>query len=165
MQQMFFGNYPSVWIDDFNHDISKWDTSSVTSMQQMFFGNYPSVWIDDFNQDISNWDVSKVTNMNRMFAFCRVFNQNVNKWDVSSVTDMGAMFHNARSWAQSTACWDTTGLNYQGASRMHCGLGTQWNSQKAFQNAGLSCSSTSLNQYCNWNDFDPATCGTCSKAA
>ena len=174
----------------FNADISRWDTSSVTSMQQMFFGNYPSVWIDDFNQDISNWDVSKVTNMNRMFAFCRVFNQDMNKWDVSSVTDMGAMFHNAnafnmplddwdtskvqtmvsmfhnaRSWAQSTACWDTKGLNYQGASRMHCGLGTQWNSQKAFQNAGLSCSSTSLNQYCNWNDFDPATCGTCSKAA
>ena len=48
-------------MDNFNQDLSGWDTSNVTSMYQLFQNN------TDFNQDISYWDVSKVGNMGAMF--------------------------------------------------------------------------------------------------
>ena len=51
MQQMFFGNYPSVWIDDFNQDISNWDVSKVTNMNRMF------AFCRVFNQNVNKWDV------------------------------------------------------------------------------------------------------------
>ena len=47
---------------DFNGDISKWNTSNVTTMYHMFYES-------SFTGDISNWDVSKVTNMRYMFGF------------------------------------------------------------------------------------------------
>ena len=45
----------------FNADISRWDTSSVTTMHAMFFQAYA------FNQHLSRWDVSSVTTMQEMF--------------------------------------------------------------------------------------------------
>ena len=61
MQQMFLGNYPSVWIDDFNQDISNWNVSKVTNMRKMF------AFCKVFNQDVNKWDVSSVTDMSLMF--------------------------------------------------------------------------------------------------
>eukprot|EP00966_Prymnesium_polylepis_P188414 4366519-Prymnesium_polylepis.1 len=45
----------------FNQDISRWNTSRVTSMAQMF------QFASAFDQDISGWDVSKVTSFHEMF--------------------------------------------------------------------------------------------------
>ncbi len=45
----------------FNGDISKWDTSNVTSMEGMFMG--ASVFEGDLNQ----WQTGKVTNMRDIF--------------------------------------------------------------------------------------------------
>ena len=41
----------------FNSDVSKWVTSSVTTLRQMFEG------AKMFNSDISKWDVSSATDM------------------------------------------------------------------------------------------------------
>jgi gliding motility-associated-like protein len=77
--------------EDFNQDISSWDTSNVTWMQFMFLN------ANSFNQDIGNWDTSSVNNMSGMFYNSRnstySFNQDINSWDTSSVTDMSGMFH------------------------------------------------------------------------
>ena len=47
--------------ENFNDDITNWDTSNVLSMEEVFTG-----W-PDFNQDISNWDTSRVESMHGMF--------------------------------------------------------------------------------------------------
>ena len=45
----------------FNADISRWDTSSVTTMYRMF--NEAAA----FDQDIGRWDTSSVMDMKEMF--------------------------------------------------------------------------------------------------
>jgi surface protein len=60
----------------FNHDISTWDTSSVTNMNAMFDN------AQFFNQDISKWDTSSVTNMDNMFQNALKFNQSLTNWCV-----------------------------------------------------------------------------------
>ena len=62
---------------DFNEDISKWDTSSVTTMEYMFKN------CKYFNQDISGWNVSKVIDMESMFEGAESFNQSIGDWNVS----------------------------------------------------------------------------------
>lgn len=69
-------------------DISKWDTSSATTMTRMFE-------MSDFNGDISNWNTSKVTDMERMFRQSR-FTGDLSKWDTSAVTKMDHMFEFTR---------------------------------------------------------------------
>ena len=48
-------------MENFNEDISGWDTGNVTNMYGMFYN------ARSFNQDLSNWDVSGSTNLNDMF--------------------------------------------------------------------------------------------------
>ena len=52
----------------FNGDLSRWDTSSVSSMYALF--NEAS----SFNGDISAWDTSSVSNMGFLFAYASSFN-------------------------------------------------------------------------------------------
>ena len=70
----------------FNGDISKWDTSGVTSMQYMFQS------ATSFNQPIGSWDTSKVTSMYYMFGSATSFNQPIGSWDTSKVTSMDICF-------------------------------------------------------------------------
>ena len=73
----------------FNADVSRWDTSGVTSMENMFYQ------ASSFDQDVSKWDVSKVANMRGMFNQASAFNQNLWNWDTSQVTSMFGMFAQA----------------------------------------------------------------------
>merc|ERR1711935_610800 len=78
--------------NNFNADVSSWDTSRVTSMLYMF-GN-----VRKFNQPLS-FDTSSVTNMNGMFSDAQAFNQPLS-FDTSSVTDMFGMFQDAYKFNQ-----------------------------------------------------------------
>ena len=60
----------------FNHDISTWDTSSVTNMYAMFDN------AQLFNSDISKWDTSSVLYMTSMFNGALKFNQSLTNWCV-----------------------------------------------------------------------------------
>ena len=90
----------------FNADISRWDTSSVTTMYRMFRcrqGVQPGYrcmgYLERhdhvrmfyqayaFNQHLSRWDVSSVTTMQEMFYRRHAFNTMPVGWDTSKVTD------------------------------------------------------------------------------
>jgi len=50
----------------FNGDLSRWDTSNVTTMSSMFWDAHA------FNGDLSRWDTSNVTEMGLMFIDCPI---------------------------------------------------------------------------------------------
>jgi surface protein len=51
----------SWWNENFDADLSQWDTSLVTSMERMFER------ASSFNSDLSLWNTSQVTNMKLTF--------------------------------------------------------------------------------------------------
>ena len=115
-----------------NQDLSRWDTSNVTTMASMFEGN------NLIDQDLSNWDVSSVdsmwemfraskfnnggqpliwdtssvTNMAKMFDRASLFNVDISSWDVSSVENMAIMFWDANSFNNGgqPLTWDTSSV-------------------------------------------------------
>ena len=64
------GAYCSTY-DTFDEDLSRWDTSRVTTMDWMFAG------AENFNWDISPWDMSSVTTVNGMFVGASSFDKTV----------------------------------------------------------------------------------------
>jgi len=89
---------------NFNADISRWNTSNVTTMRRMF--RYKS----SFNQNIGNWNTSNVTDMSEMFHNASSFNQDIGNWNTSLVTDMGGMFEYASAFNQDIGRWNTSSL-------------------------------------------------------
>ena len=83
---MFFG------AQNFNQDISKWNTSEVTDMNCMFY------CAKNFNQNISSWDISKVTTMKEIFAYTIKFNQNISKWNLENIKNIDYMFYKAEAF-------------------------------------------------------------------
>ncbi|MFT4343190.1 MAG: BspA family leucine-rich repeat surface protein, partial [Candidatus Woesearchaeota archaeon] len=93
--------------NNFQPNISHWDTSKVTNMRGMFHTS-------QFNGDISNWNVSSVTNMGYMFYNAKSFNQPLYSWDVSSVIDMAWIFSSAHSFNQYIGDWDVSKVTNMG---------------------------------------------------
>jgi surface protein len=75
-----------------NSDITKWDTSSVTSMAHMFSG------ATSFNQPIGSWNTSEVLNMDYMFSGASSFNQDISAWDCRNVNTRRYQFKNAAAF-------------------------------------------------------------------
>ncbi|CCO66651.1 predicted protein [Bathycoccus prasinos] len=98
----YFGFGKKSSFSQFNGDISKWNTSQVTSMRAMFYKGF------DFNQDIGRWDVSQVTDMYQMFHSASAFNKNIANWDVSGVTNMANMFYSASAFNRDISSWTGT---------------------------------------------------------
>jgi surface protein len=108
----------------FNRDIGRWDVSNVTIMRSMFSST-------PFNQDISRWDVSSVTNMMSMFWGASEFDQDIGRWDVSSVVNMQNMFGGAASFNQDIGGWDVSSVTtmahmFNGATSFNQDIG-RWN--------------------------------------
>ena len=99
-----FSDFPSCFgghdLENFNGDISKWNTSNVTNMFSMFDGA-----TNTFNQPLDKWDVSNVTDMSYIFEEAKKFNQPLNNWNISKVTSMSGMFKKAISFNQPLNNW------------------------------------------------------------
>ncbi|GEM_PF-5872806 len=91
--------------NEFNADISSWDTSNVITMSSMFNGAH------SFNQDISNWDVSGVFGMNFLFKNALAFNQDISRWDTSRANNMWEMFYGAVEFNQDIGEWDVSNVS------------------------------------------------------
>ena len=79
----------------FNSDISKWITTSVTSLRYTFSC---STATSAFNSDVSKWDTSSVVDMFSTFYKAAAFNSDISKWITSSVTSMSGTFNGAASF-------------------------------------------------------------------
>lgn len=74
-------------------DVTKLDTSQVTSMSYMFYGLWALTSLD-----VSNFDTSQVTDMSWMFAFSAILpSLDVSHFDTAKVSNMSAMFENCAS--------------------------------------------------------------------
>ena len=102
----FFGLFSgdNAFFANFEADLSKWDTSSATSMWKMFSG------AKKFESNLSGWDVSKVINMKEMFMDARAFNSDLSRWNTSSVTNTAGMFQKAWLFNSDLSKWDVQGL-------------------------------------------------------
>ena len=121
--------------ENFNHDISDWDTSEVTNMAAMFR------FADSFNQDISGWDTASVTDMSMMFESAGSFNQDIGGWDTGSVTDMSGMFNSAGSFNQDLNNWTTDNVTnmasmFTSASSFDGDI-SEWNTQSVTDMRGM----------------------------
>ena len=104
------------------YDLSRIDTSNITSMAYLFKGKIVPQYIANWNVsnvenmegmfkdailnvDLSKWKVSKVKNMNFMFKGAS-FTANIASWDVSNVENMESMFDNA-TFNEDLSMWNT----------------------------------------------------------
>jgi len=144
MSSMFFG------LQNFNQNISHWDTSSVETMSYMFasaaafnqnLSNWNTLKVKDmdsmfetavaFNHDISRWNTANVEIMTFMFFRAEKFNQDISKWNTSKVTDMSSMFNAAEAFNQNLSSWDTSSVAtmfamFRGATAFSRDI-SQWN--------------------------------------
>jgi len=138
--------------DNFNDDISNWDTSNVLSMDEVFSG-WPK-----FNGDISNWDTSRVESMYGMFKSSKYvgshymgdtsFNQDISKWDVSNVKNMSEMFLGATSFNQDISNWDVSNVEnmdymFSGATSFNQDI-SKWNVSSVKSMANMFSNVTSI---------------------
>ena len=112
----------------FNADISNWNTASVTSFKGMFYQAL------NFNRDLSKWDTSKVINTVDTFNGASAFNGNISTWSTSSVTLMNNMFKDAQAFNGNVGQWDTSKVG---------GLWETFVHAAAFQGNGLESWNTS----------------------
>ena len=129
-----------LYASSFNGDLSQWNTSLVTNMESMFWGAYA------FNGNLSHWDTSRVQIMYGMFASdapCEPysFNGDISLWDTSRVTDMTWMFQCASSFNGDLSQWNTNQVSdlswmFYAASSFNCGL-SKWNTSQVTSIDGM----------------------------
>ena len=120
MDGVFFNDGLGYDESKFNGNVSKWDTSNVSTMNNMF-GRATA-----FNQDISNWNTSNVTNMGNMFKEASAFNQDISNWDVRRVTSIAMIFFEATAFDQDVSSWEL------------CSLDTAISLSSDFRNSGIA---------------------------
>ena len=99
MSQLFANSSYGVDSQNFNADISRWNTHSVTDMSSMFQNAH------NFNVDLSTWNTASVTSMSYMFQNVHNFNADISNWNTQSLHSMYGMFENAKSFNVDITKW------------------------------------------------------------
>ncbi|MEP2651221.1 MAG: BspA family leucine-rich repeat surface protein, partial [Paraglaciecola sp.] len=139
--------------DDFNSDISNWNTINVVDMSQAFRGAV------SFNQDIGSWDLGQVIATRRMFYGAESFNQNIGAWNVVNVLSMEEMFLEATTFNQDIGEWDVSSVldmssMFSGAESFNQDVGA-WNVSSVLSMKEMFLEATTFNQYIgDWEVFD-----------
>ena len=98
-------------------DISKWITTSVTSLEGTFYS------AGEMNSDLSKWSVAKVTTLQYTFYGASKFaGTGLSSWITTSVTDLDSTFKDAREMNSDLSKWSvakvtTLGYTFYGASK------------------------------------------------
>merc|ERR1712032_22692 len=87
--------------NNFDEDLSRWQTGKVTNMNGMFAG------ASAFTSDLSQWQTSNVTDMSSMFEDASSFTSDLSKWQTGNETDMSEMFYDASSFTSDLSQWQT----------------------------------------------------------
>ena len=92
--------------EDFDEDISCWDTSKVVAFNAdgASYGMFRKA--ESFNQPIGCWDVGSATYLSLMFYGATKFNQNLSKWDPNLKDSIPCNF------ADGAACGPTCGVSW-----------------------------------------------------
>lgn len=136
--------------ENFNSDISGWNTANVTFADSMFNG------ATSFNQDIGNWNTSNITTMQSMFSGATSFNQDISRWNTSRVTSLLSTFVGATSFNQPLDTWNTSAVTtmantFAGATSFNQPL-ANWNTSNVVMMGSMFYGATSFNQpLSNWN--------------
>ena len=87
MTQMFatWDTYSSYAPSKFNGDLSKWQTSRVTSFYEMFR------FAENFNGDLSKWSTPELTTTQGMFSEATAFNSDISSWKMDKVITLKQM--------------------------------------------------------------------------
>ena len=172
----FFNNRDSMFGKDattgaYKNQISRWDTSNVTTMASMFkdnstFNHYYSIqaWntanvtnmyemfmnANNFSGNITSWNTAKVNNMSRMFFGATGFSSAIGGWNTSAVTDMREMFYEARVFNQPIGSWNTSAVRdmqymFSYAVAFNQPIGT-WNTAAVNNMTGMFLYATAFNQ-------------------
>ncbi len=137
MDGVFFNDGLGYDESKFNGNVSKWDTSNVSTMNNMF-GRATA-----FNQDISNWNTSNVTNMSNMFKEASAFNQDISNWDVRRVTSIAKIFFEATAFDQDVSSWELCSLDTAislSFDFMNSGIANNRNKQPTSKKGTAACS-------------------------
>ena len=94
-------------------DVTKWNTSAVTTMYNLFQGCSGLTTVGD----LTDWDVSKVTTFYHLFHNCPklTFVGDLSNWNTSACTEMTSMFYQCSGL---TSIGDLSGWNTSACTNM-----------------------------------------------
>jgi surface protein len=148
----------------FNGDLSKWQTSAVTSMYATFR------LAKAFNGDLSKWQTNAVTKMRQTFDNAYAFNGDLSKWQTDNVNDMNSIFLD--SGFNRTLCggaWESlagsngafNNLGTSGARYGCCPIGYFMSSPFIAFTEVNSCSQCTAGKYSSNAMNDETSCENC----
>lgn len=98
--------------EDFQGDVSGWNTSSCINMKSLFSG------CAHFNCNLNKWNVSKVKNFEKMFYHCYNFNGDISDWKLNTKK----VPKGSPSYKQSTIVTDNM---FEDCHRFNCDI-SKW---------------------------------------
>ena len=97
LDDLFFRHHGA---DNFQEDLSGWNTAGVTSMSRTFYK------AENINFDVSRWDTRRVISMDQMFQDATSFEGvGLETWRLDSMQSIDRMFDGASSLSVNLCSW------------------------------------------------------------
>ena len=150
------------YCDNFNSNLSKWNTSKMFSLQEAFrhapLYNQPmnTQEVIHYGKTYNAWDVSNVSSFFITFggstnvSISQSFNQDISNWDVSSGTSFGNMFLRCQHFNSDISNWNvssgsTFSQMFYAARTFNQDIGS-WDMSSATNLQGMFFSAQAFNQ-------------------